>query len=425
VGLAAANAGALDTSFSSDGKRLQSFGNGSNTDEAFAVATDSQNRVVVGGYSVQTGGNYDFAIARYTPEGSLDTSFSSDGKRIQSFGNGTNIDEAYGVAIDSQDRPVVVGYSIQTGGTGYDFAIARYTTTGNLDSSFSGDGKQTVDFGGVDMPFGVAIDSQGRIVVAGASTAGDGYDFAVARLLSDGSLDSSFSSDGKRLQSFDNGTLLDQALAVATDSQDRVVATGYSARSSDPGDSDFAIARYTTSGSLDTSFSTDGKRLQSFGNGDEFDIGRGVAIDAQNRVVAEGATHQTSGNSFDFALARYTTSGGLDSSFSGDGKQLVEFEGGSGYAVAIDSQGRIVAAGIAASFAGGGDFGIARLLSNGSLDNSFSGDGKRLQSFDNGTDSDTARGVAIDSQDRVVAAGPSLQDGGADKDFAIARFLGG
>jgi uncharacterized delta-60 repeat protein len=427
VGLALANAGALDTSFSSDGKRIQSFNNGTDPDQAFGVAVDSQNRVVVVGSSDQTGASgIDFAIARYTTSGSLDASFSSDGKRVQSFGNGGGEDEARGVAIDSQNRIVVVGSSDQPN---RDFAIARYTSSGALDTSFSGDGKRLQNFGtSTDSGFGVAIDSQDRVVVAGTSYQGTGttIDFAIARFDTGGALDTSFSGDGKRVQSFSNGDFPDEAYGVAVDSQDRVIAGGYSSQTGGNG-WDFAIARYTSSGALDTSFSGDGKRLQNFVSGALDDIARGVAVDSQNRVVVAGDSDQAGPTGNEFALARYTTSGSLDTSFAGDGKQISDFDndvsGDFAHGVAIDSKGRIVVVGLT-NQAGNNDFAIARYTTGGELDSSFSSDGRRLQSFDNGSESDFAHAVAVDSQDRVIVAGYTLQDGGADQDFAIARFLG-
>jgi uncharacterized delta-60 repeat protein len=432
LGLASASAGALDTSFSSDGKQLQGFDNGADQDQAQAVAVDSQNRIVVAGSTVQTGGSgIDFAIARYTTSGTLDASFSSDGMRVQSFGNGGDDDEAFGVAIDSQDRIVVAGRSDQSStGINLDFAIARYTTSGALDTSFSGDGKRVQNFStSTDQGFAVAIDSQDRVVAAGSSYqgAGTGTDFAIARFLTSGSLDASFSGDGKRVQSFNNTNFDDEAYAVAVDSQDRVVAAGYSSQTGGTG-WDFGIARYTAGGSLDTSFSSDGKRVQNFVSGVLDDIARGVAIDSQDRVVVAGQSDQAGTTGNQFALARYTTGGALDASFSGDGKRIDEFfdnglSGDFAHGVAIDSAGRIVAAGLT-NQGGNNEFAISRYTTGGGLDTAFSGDGLRVQSFDNASNTDFAKGVAIDSQDRIVVAGYSLQDGGADQEFAIARYLG-
>ncbi len=443
VAVAAANAGDLDTSFSSDGKRVQNFG--ATGDLGNAVAVDSHNRVVVAGWSFQPGGslNYDFAVARFNTDGSLDTSFSGDGKRLQSFGNAFESDQATAVAVDSQDRIVVAGTSDQdtTNAVNNDFAIARYTTSGALDTSFSSDGKRVQNFAAApssDTASAVSVDAGNRVVVAGASDqsdAGLGQDFAIARYTASGALDTSFSSDGKRLQNFVSGDNADRANALAIDSQGRIVAAGLSDQ--DPVVSplgvneDFAIARYTTSGALDTSFSSDGKRVQNFITGDNNDVAKAVAIDSQNRVVAAGFSDQDTsiGTDFDFALARFTTGGGLDASFSDDGKKEGNlFAGGSDAeeirGVAVDSQGRIVAAGysdVDPSASTNDDFAIARLDAAGTLDPAFSDDGKLLLNFDDGTAIDQANGVAIDSQNRVVVAGQAFP---ATSDFGIARILG-
>jgi uncharacterized delta-60 repeat protein len=118
--------------------------------------------------------------------GGLDQSFSGDGKRLQSFDNGAGNDEARGVAVQSNGRIVVGGYSNQAGGQGHLFAVARYTSGGGLDQDFSGDGKRLINFGpAIDQAFDLALQQDGRIVLAGFSDQGGGTGdvFAIARLL--------------------------------------------------------------------------------------------------------------------------------------------------------------------------------------------------------------------------------------------------
>ena len=150
--------GTLDTSFSGDGKQTTEFGG---EDRATAVALQGDGKIVAVG---EGGGSFflpDFALARYNPNGSLDTSFSGDGKQTTDFG-GPDGDGATGVAIQGDGKIVAVGY----GGTQRDFVVARYDPNGSLDTSF-GSGPQTTDFGGSDVARGVAIQSDGKIVVGG------------------------------------------------------------------------------------------------------------------------------------------------------------------------------------------------------------------------------------------------------------------
>src|SRR5262245_37166136 len=134
-------AGMLDPTFGVDGRVTTRFPTPSG-DFCYAVAVDSQGRVIVAG-STDKGANYDFAISRYTAAGALDTSFGSAG--VLNFAFGASEDQAYCVAVDSLDRVLVAG--VTNSGSNFDFAVARLTATGALDTSFDGDGKQIIDFG--------------------------------------------------------------------------------------------------------------------------------------------------------------------------------------------------------------------------------------------------------------------------------------
>ncbi len=421
---ALAAAGGLDTSFSGDGKRLQPWGP-SFDDNANAVAIQSNGRIVAAGFSNQSGPNGpDFAIARYASSGSLDQGFSGDGKRLQSFGNDGNFDGGNDMAIQPNGRIVVVGVSDQSG-SGQDFAIARFMPDGSLDQSFSGDGKrlQSFDNNGSrsDVANGVAIQPDGRIVVVGYSDQGNPkHEFAVARYMPDGSLDQSFSGDGKRLITFSPGN--DQAHDVALQSNGRIVVVGYT-RPTSP--EDFAIARLTASGQPDDSFSQDGKRVQSFDNGAFDDDARAVAIQADGRIVVAGESQQGGATAIDFAIARYMQNGSLDQSFSGDGKRLQSFDNATGGdeadGLAVQPNGRLVVVGESGQSGTGPDTAIARYMQNGRLDQSFSGDGKRLVTF--GPGNEGARDVALQADGRIVVAGFSDQ-GASGEDWAIVRLLG-
>ena len=198
------------------------------------------------------------------------------------------------------------------------------TGDGALDTTFSGDGRLTTDFGGFDSGKDLAIQRDGRIVVAGASdTSGDpgpASDFALARYLADGALDTTFSADGRQTTDFDGSYDIGEA------SRSRRTA-GSSSRATVPGPTPSAPTTRATSsspaidagGALDTSFSDDGRLTTDFG-GDEF--GYGVAVQPNGRIVAIGKTAGA------FALARYTAEGALDTGFSGDGKQTTDGDPG-------------------------------------------------------------------------------------------------
>jgi uncharacterized delta-60 repeat protein len=142
------------------------------------VSTQSDGRIVVSGSS-HNGTNDDFALARYNPDGALDPAFGSGGKLTTAVGGGADV--AYDLAIRSDGRIVAAGYSHN--GSNFDFAVARYTSSGSPDTSFDGDGSATTDFfGGDDLGYAAAIQTDGQIIVAGkAFSSASGFDFALAR----------------------------------------------------------------------------------------------------------------------------------------------------------------------------------------------------------------------------------------------------
>jgi uncharacterized delta-60 repeat protein len=425
---ALAAAGALDTSFSQDGKRVASFDNGSSDDRANAVAIQSDGRIVAVGESVQFVSGYDFAAMRFKANGQLDASFSGDGKRAVSFfSNLSSGDKARAVAIQPDGKIVMAGFANKSG-TDDDFAIVRLKPDGSLDDSFSGDGRRLLAFNegaGSDGANAVAIQPDGRIVLAGFSTEGSsGAEFAIARLKSNGQLDDSFSGDGKRLQGFNNGPGDDFASAIAIQPDGRLVIVG---RSDQGTGIDFGIARFKPNGQPDDSFSGDGKQLQSFTNGPDDNAADDVAMQENGRIVVAGYSDQGfPGSAHDFAIARFMPSGALDQGFSGDGKRLQSFDNGAGNdegrGVAVQSNGRIVVGGYSnQAGAQGHVFAVARYTAGGALDQDFSGDGKRLINF--GPASDQPFDLALQQDDRIVLAGFSDQGGTGDV-FAIARLLG-
>ena len=461
-------AGVLDTDFAGDGMQTIDFG-GSN-DRAWAVAVDSADRIIVGGSSYQGATGNDFAVARLTTAGLLDESFDSDGKQTVHFG-GTS-DYGTSVTVDSVDRILVAGYSWQ-GITREDFAVARLTTGGALDSSFDSDGKQTVDFGGLsDIGFSVAVDADNQVLVGGYSSQGatTGQDFAVTRLTTTGVLDAGFGSNGKvttdigiptadygqdvvayqsdgkllvvgttngdmfvvrhnvdgTLDSTFGGTGVvkidfdsssDRGLSIVIDSFDRILVGGYSYQGIT--NWDFVVARLTNDGELDTTFSNDGKQTIDFGSSE---FGGDIALDSADRILIGGHSLQGTAG-WDFAVARLTSDGDLDTTFDLDGKQTIDF-GSSEYdgRIAVDSTDRVLIAGYSnQGTPTGQDFAVARLTASGALDTTFDGDGKQTIDFGGSRGLDLASSIVVDSLDRVLVAGYSRQDS-TGNDFAVARL---
>ncbi|HET6771374.1 MAG TPA: delta-60 repeat domain-containing protein [Actinomycetota bacterium] len=407
---AAAPPGDLDTTFDGDGKVTTDFAG--NPDNAFAVALQGDGKIVAAGETLVSG-TTDFALARYNTDGSLDTTFGGDGKVTTDFAAGG--DSASAVAIQGDGKIVAAGFAIVSGNN--DFALARYNTDGSLDTTFGGDlpfpvpgdGKVTTDFAGSqDLAHGVAIRADGKIVAAGQARVSGSDDFALARYNTDGSLDTTFGGDGKVTTDFAGGSDLAHGVAIQADG--KIVAAGEALVS---GTLDFALARYNTDGSLDTTFDGDGKVTTDFAG--DFDVALAVAIQGDGKIVAAGGAVVAG---FDFALARYNTDGSLDPAFGGDGKVTTDFGGfDDAFAVAIQGDGKIVAAG-SATVSATADFALARYKTDGSLDTIFSGDGKVTTDF--AGSSDQASAVAIQANGRIVAAGGTFISGNFD--FALARY---
>jgi uncharacterized delta-60 repeat protein len=401
-------AGELDPTFDGDGMVLTDFGG---ADQGSGVAIQADGKIVAAGSSLAGPpfqfSHFDFALARYNPNGSLDSTFDGDGRVLTDFGA---TDVVAAVAIQADGKIVAVGRSF-AGPNPDNFALARYKPNGNLDSTFDGDGRVLTDFGASDAASDVAIQADGRIVVAGTSSSGGQAGFELVRYNPDGSLDSTFDGDGRSVTDF--GALAG-ANGLAIQADGRIVAAGTSGAGANP--QDFALARYNTDGSLDPTFDGDGRVLTDLG-GDE--LGWGVAIQTNGRIVVAGQRGQV--NDADFALARYNPDGSLDPAFDGDGRVVTAFNTHFDAAqdVAIQPDGRIVAVGDAGSDFPRGyhDFALARYNPDGSLDLDFDGDGMVLTDFGAGAG---ALGVAIQANGRIVAAGDRF-----GIDFALARYLPG
>jgi len=306
-----------------------------------------------------------FALARYMPNGSLDTTFGVGGTLLHGLG-GTNPqpDIAFDVTIAPDNKIVVAGQAGGFRNADTDVAVVRYTADGILDPTFGPGGRAphsidplTYQERAEAVAIQVVNSTDYRIVVAGTgSTLGDdglntttldGPDFLVARLTSLGLPDNTFDADGKVLTEI-NGR--DEAHDVIIHNGKIVVGGG--------GGGAFALARYNLSnGSLDTTFGVGGKVTTDLGGVDEV---AGFTIQS-DKVVAAGR-----GGSGAFALARYNADGSLDTAFGTDGKQTTSFSGpAAAYAVATQTiDDNVVAAGVAPGpVAGTGpDFALARYL---------------------------------------------------------------
>jgi uncharacterized delta-60 repeat protein len=332
--------------------------------------------------------------------GDLDPTFGSGGKVTTDFGGN---EFAWGLAVQADGKAVVAGSRSDSGsGPPDDFVLARYSPTGALDATFDGDGKVTTDFGGrSDSAGDVAIPADGKIVAAGSGfpAAARPLDFALARYNRDGTLDSTFGDGGKVLTTFEPNSI-EGANAVAILPDGRIVAAG-GTRSAGAPSADVAVARYLPNGSLDPSFDGDGLVVTPISAGDDtvFDL----AVQPDGKLIAAG---WSSPGGFDLAMARYNPDGSLDSSFDGDGMVLAPFRPASTYAahVAVQPDGKILTGGT----------GLVRFNPDGGVDRSFAADGRAL------TDLGLVKPV-LQPDGKILAAG-SIQSSGQFSDFVVVRL---
>lgn len=415
-----ADDGDLDKSFGAAGKVITDFSGGE--DEATAVAIQDDGKIFAVGSTTKpfVAANRDFALARYNTDGSLDTSFGSGGKVATEF-FGKN-DFALAAAIQQDGKIVAAGRHFKVGSdaasTGYYFAAARYNSDGSLDTSFGSGGKVTGDIGELDA---IAIQNDGKILVAGFTFSGSGFEittaFALVRYNGDGSLDTSFGSGGKITTDFFGGSIVaprTNVRAVSIQSDGKIVAAG-SAYNSATRSSFFGLARYNDDGSLDTSFGSGGKVTTAI-----LDTCAAIALTIQsdNRIVVAGSA-STIGGLSGFAVTRYNGDGSHDKSFGSGGKATADFFGSGSIvrAVAFGADGEIIAVGSVSKGSKGNDFAVARYSSDGSLDTRFGGGGKVFTELSKDEDDD-ANAVAIDSDGQIVAAGATA----TGDDFALARY---
>jgi uncharacterized delta-60 repeat protein len=334
--------GTLDAGFGTGGAVNTQIDNAS---EASAAAIQpSDQKIVVAGYSIAAGGTYwRFALARYTPAGILDTTFGSNGTVSTLIGTGYA--QAYAVAIQSDGKIVIAGFSYRNNNNIRVFTVARYTAAGVLDAGFGTSGLFTLAIGaGNSQALALAIEPVShKIIVAGYSVSGSYQIIAVIRLTAAGAIDGTFNGTG--IVTTPLGAANSGAESVALQGDGKIVVAGYASNGSR---NEFAVVRYLNDGindgQLDTTFNSTGSVTTIVGSG--YAVARAVAIQNDRKIVAAG--YAITGSVSDFALVRYDTNGHLDTSFGTGGMvttQIGTATFSQAYGLALQSDGKIVAAG--------------------------------------------------------------------------------
>ncbi|HYC46921.1 MAG TPA: hypothetical protein VED01_15705, partial [Burkholderiales bacterium] len=390
-------------------------------DSAWSLALLDDGRILVAGSRDAVGMGQAFALARYSTSGILDVTFGGDGLVTTHLGGGHTVGQ--GVALQPDGKAVVGGY------TATGFVVTRYNQDGSLDTSFSGDGVVTTPTLATNFAAGIAIQSDGRIVVAGHGHPGDGSgsDFIVVRYNSNGSLDAAFDSDGKVTTDFEAGGE-EIAADMAIQNDGKIVVVGASRIGADL---DFAVARYNSNGTLDGTFGGDGTVTTPIGNGNFVrsadDLATSVALQSDGKILVAGESQHQHGLGepvvfdMDFALVRYNADGTLDTTFSGDGKLTLPVSAGfseRAESLTLQADGKILVAGWGSSSgATGRDFVLLRLNADGTLDPTFSNDG--IVTVDFGT-WDKASSVRVQADGKILVAGSAGEE--IRSDFGLVRL---
>ncbi len=342
----------------------------------------------------------------------LDPTFDADGIVTIDIAGGS--DSAQGVAVQPDGNIVYVGHAVVSGS--FRMLIGRLTVGGAPDATFAGGSPLTPALGTSARALAVALQPDGKIVVAGEIQTGGASEFGLLRLNDDGTFDTSFDGDGIVQTNLSSGT--DVAYAVALQADGKIVAAGEAGGALNQ---DFAVVRYDDDGSLDTSFDGDGIAITPIpgGFGNQNDRADGVAIAPGGEIVVAGAA--LTGFSFArFATVRYLAAdGSLDASFDGDGIATFNFSGNPDFAAAVTIQpdGLILVAGTVAP--SDPETAVVRYLTGGTLDPAF-GVGGLARIDVSATGTDQATGIVLQGDGRIVLGGL----GGTlfDRDFTAGRL---
>lgn len=415
--------GTIDRNFGTDGEAYVDFFG--QEDHVYAMTLQDDGKVLMAGYCYNPGDSkYYFALARFTTEGTADSSFGTNGKVTTEFGV-TN-QNAYAVALQSGGKIIIAGSASGSGGD--DFVLARFTTDGTPDSSFGTNGKVRTDLNGsYDQLYSLAIRGD-SILAGGVSVKSEVSNFTLVRYTPDGSIDSSFGLNGIAYAEFGNDSQIN-SLALANNNT--IVAAGYVYYYNPGNDSwaeNLALARFKPDGTLDSSFGTNGLINSDIGGRDDALLS--AAVLENGSVVTSGTTFDTTINNYDFILLRYDIAGVPDNSFNGTGlvkeyyRWPVESYMGP---IALQPDGKKVVGGEADIYDEYGNytyvFALARVKTDGTLDSSFGTNGRVITQFPEGDASAYVLGI----RNNYIYAGGYGEHfidstGNYDEDFALARY---
>lgn len=347
--------GTVDNTFGTNGKVIIEISGGSNW--GGQVALQSTGKILLSGTCRDFSNKWCFALARFNIDGSLDNTFNGSGTAITSFNTTTYADYCYGITLQSDDKIIQVGLGQDSAAT-KNFATVRFNADGTLDNSFGSGGKALTNFGTYDQAQDVAVQQDGKIVVAGISGSGAPSSFALLRYNTSGILDNTFGSGGKVTTLFGLGGSSgiaydsDGAGKVLIQPDGKIILMGSSVLGTtvtNQVDAAIALARYNTDGSLDNTFGNGGKVRNPSYTSEPTYSATSATLQPDGKILVAGKVDWDFANSIvDFFFARYNADGSLDSTFGVNGFSAVSLDSltDAAYTIAMQTDGKIIAAGM-------------------------------------------------------------------------------
>ncbi|MDI1256058.1 MAG: T9SS type A sorting domain-containing protein [Flavobacterium sp.] len=390
--------GTTDTTFGTSGAvTLDFFGN----DDTIADFNFSGNTIYLSGNTLETFKKNNIVLAKLTTTGALDPTFSADGTAMINITDRKANDTAKCIVRQSDGKILVGGasfFALQD----Y-FSVVRYNTDGTIDTTFGENGKAIINAPG--HVNSIAIDASGRIVVTG----GD-YVIAVARLTNNGTIDTSFGTNG--IYDFGSLSFAAEANSVAIQANGKIIVAG-SLPDFNNGDSNYMLARFNSNGTLDSSFGSSG--ISTLGSvTSQSETYNDVKVQTDGKIVAAGSLYN--GQDYDMVVGRYNSNGSLDTTFNGNGLSTYSSAGGDYYdGMALQADGKILITGAVNDEDGG--IGVIRFTTTGALDTTFGNNGFAT----NIISAAPSAGVSIIVMDnqKIVVTGSI---GGEDINLAVTRF---
>lgn len=401
AGAANAQDGTLDLTFNTTGTYAGKLSY--NAAGLQSVAVQSDGKIVAVGTASSGSGNaaYDFLVARFNSNGTPDNSFGTNGTVKLDFNGAYDI--ATTVAIQPDGKIVVGGKTMVV--MFYDFAIARLNSNGTPDNTFGTGGKATFDLGGTDEGRRLLLQPDGKILFGGMTSSLSYGSFAALRLNTDGTSDNSFGTGGTLTTPFTGASYI---TGMALLSNGSIVLSGSDVVS---GITSIAVAKYNSAGVLDATFGTAGKVTYSV---PAMSVNcNAMVVQADGKIVIGGAYD---GDCF---LIRYTGTGAIDNTFGASGKVSTDMGGIDVItSLLLQADGKIVTGGYGTT-GSTAPFQLARYTSAGVLDAGFGIGGKVTTSFS--ASYDNLWGMALDGAGKIIAVGNTS----SSSEMGIARYKNG